>query len=41
MVYIPLEQVNKESQVLFNAAHQEVHGKEGQEVTDSLSQLIY
>lgn len=37
MVYIPLEQANKGFQVLFNlpnAAHQEMHGKEGQEETD-------
>lgn len=44
MVYIPLEQANKGFQVLFNlpnAAHQEMHGKEGQEATAFLSQLIY
>lgn len=44
MVYIPLEQANKGFQVLFNlpnAAHQEMYGKEGQEATDFLSQLIY
>lgn len=44
MLYIPLEQANKGIQVLLNlpsAAHQGMHGKEGQEATDLGSQFIY